>query len=148
MFPLDIKRNDPTVSYSINNPIRYKIFNFNKFIHILDDEAFFISILPCYCEGSKFVDKDHHSIVSGYLQIIKSNILRTKDPKYRTKVTFHGKWLKQASWSFHPIFYGLFMCVWFMGGLHPSKVRVWTRSARNLKVLQEVHSSYLFSKNP
>ena len=57
----DIKFDEPTVVYSFNNPIRSKIFNFNKFVYNLDVKVFLQdnSLLTCNCERSDFTEKDH-----------------------------------------------------------------------------------------
>ena len=64
---IGIKSNNPSVGYSINNLIMYKIFSHNKFTRNLDGVA-------CI-QGSNFTDTDPHYIDSGYLQIIKNNKL-------------------------------------------------------------------------
>ena len=80
----------PTVVFSLNPPIRSKIFNFNKFVTTLDVEAFLQdeSILPCNCSDSPYKDKHHGHIISGDLRLVTNNKLRklfTKGPKYREK---------------------------------------------------------------
>lgn len=75
LLPIDLKFDDPTVVYLHNNPIRSKIFNFNKFIHNLDVKFFHQNhfILVRNCEGSDYIDKDHKHIVIGVLKILKNN---------------------------------------------------------------------------
>ena len=67
-LPADIKFDDPTVVYS----------NFNKFASNLHVKSFLQdnTILPCYCAGSGFIDKDHPHTVIGDLRIVGNNILR------------------------------------------------------------------------
>ena len=82
------KFDTPTVVYSLSQPIRSKIFNFNKFSSELDTTAFVKdnSIVPCACQGSSFVDSHHNHVVSGDLRIVKKSKLRkllTRGPKYR-----------------------------------------------------------------
>ena len=83
----------PTVVYTLQNSIGTKIFNYNKFVNNLDLDSFLNddSILPCECEGSPFIDKDHKHIITGNLKIIKNNKLRKlfcKGPKYRQNKPF------------------------------------------------------------
>ena len=66
--PTDIKFDDPTVVYSLTNPVRSKIFNFNKFVSNIDVKA-----LPCNCANSSFIDKDHGHIVIWDLRIFGNN---------------------------------------------------------------------------
>ena len=80
----------PTVVYSLNLPISYKIFNFNKFVSTLNVERFLQDSysLPCSCENSPFSDSNHKHIISGDLRLVKNNQLRklfTKGPKYRER---------------------------------------------------------------
>ena len=72
-LPVNIKFDDPTIFYLLNNPIRSKIFNFDRFIHNLDVKAFLLddSILSCNCKDSGFTDKDHLHTVTGNLGDIK-----------------------------------------------------------------------------
>ena len=85
---IDIKFDDTTAVYSLTNPIRSQIFNFNRFASNLDVKAFLKdnTILSCNRAGSGFIDKDHQHPVTGKLRIIENNKLRkvfTKGPKYR-----------------------------------------------------------------
>ena len=68
-----IKSNDPSVVYSVINPTRSKIFNFNEFTDTSHVKAFCQnnSILQCNYEGSDFIDKDPQLLVTGDFQIIK-----------------------------------------------------------------------------
>ena len=52
-LPIDIKFYDPTVVYSLNNPVKSNIFNFKKFIHNLDVKPFLEDnyTLLCNCEA-------------------------------------------------------------------------------------------------
>ena len=91
-MPIDIKLDDPTGVYSLIDTIRSKIFDFNKLIRNLDVKAFAQnnSILPCSCEDSDFIDKDHQNILTGDLLIIKNSKLRklfAKGPKHMVKNT-------------------------------------------------------------
>ena len=66
-LPTDIKFGDPTVVYSLMNPIRFKIFKVTKIVSNLDVKFFLQDniILPCNCAGSDFMDSDY-----GHLEII------------------------------------------------------------------------------
>ena len=80
-LPTDAKFYDPTALYSLINPVRCKIFNFDKFIHDLDVEAFLqdTPILPRNCEGFVYIDKDNQHIVAADFWILRN---KTKGPKY------------------------------------------------------------------
>ena len=78
----------PTVIFNLEPPIYSKIFNFNKFVSHLDLPAFLKdnTILPCNCAGSQYIDRHHHHILTGNLNIIENNKLRNlfqKGPKFR-----------------------------------------------------------------
>ena len=74
---VDINFDYPTVICSLNNPIRSKIFNFNKCIYDLDVEVFLKdnSLLLRNCEGSNFIEKDQQHKVTGDLRIMNINKL-------------------------------------------------------------------------
>ena len=83
----------PTIVYNLSNSIGSHIFNYNKFVNTLDINSFINdeTILPCECEGSPFIDKDHNHIITGNLKIIHNNKLRklfSKGPKYRENKSF------------------------------------------------------------
>ena len=87
-LPTDTKFDDPTNVYSFTNPVRSKIFNFNKFFCHPDVKDFLQenTILPCMCADCGFIEKDHRGIVTGDLRIVGNNKLKTlfiKDPKYK-----------------------------------------------------------------
>ena len=71
----NIKFEDLTVVYSLTNPIRSKIFNFNQFVSNQHVKAFpqNNTNLPCNCAGSSFLDKDHRNIETGELPIVENN---------------------------------------------------------------------------
>ena len=78
----------PTVVYDLTNPIRSNIFNFKSFVANLDVEEVTANpeSLPCHCNNSPFIDKDHGHILTGDLRIVKNNKLRkilSKGPKFR-----------------------------------------------------------------
>ena len=77
-LPIVIKFDDSTVVYSLSNPIRFKIFNFNKFVSNVNVKDFIQdnTILPCNYAGSGFIDKDHRNIVTGDLRNVRNNKLR------------------------------------------------------------------------
>ena len=77
-LPTSIKFGDPTVLYSLTNPIRSKIFHFNKCVSNIDVKAFLQdnTIFPCNCAGTSFIDRDHQHLVTVDLQIIGNNKLR------------------------------------------------------------------------
>ena len=92
-LPTNIKFDDPFVVYSITIPIRFKIFNFDKFVFNLDDEVFIQdkTIFPCNFAGSSFIDnvslryKNHNwknKKTTNYLL----RVLNIEKP-----VSFHGK---------------------------------------------------------
>ena len=107
-LPIDIKFDDPTVVYSLNNSISSNVFNFYKFIHNLDVKTFLQdSILPCNCDGSDFIDNSYYrkiAIAYSYCWFAyHKNITNWR--RYSLKalnageiIIFHGKRLKQASW--------------------------------------------------
>ena len=59
---IDIKFDNLAVFYFLINPIRSRIFNFNKFVNNLDVKAFLRNnyILLRNCEGSDVIDKDNN----------------------------------------------------------------------------------------
>ena len=72
----DVKFDDPTVAYLLANPIRSKIFNFDKFVPNLDVKAFFQ-------DNVQALILQH--IVTRDLSLVGNNKLRnlfTKEPKY------------------------------------------------------------------
>ena len=78
----------PIVIYKLSHNIGSKIFNFNKFVSNLNiaEPINDLSVLPCNCENSPFVDKNHGHIMTGDLKIIQNAKLRkliSKGPKYR-----------------------------------------------------------------
>ena len=77
-LPTSIKFGDPTVLYSLTNPIRSKIFHFNKCVSNIDVKVFLQdnTIFPCNCAGTSFIDRDHQHLVTVDLQIIGNNKLR------------------------------------------------------------------------
>lgn len=87
-LPTNIKFDDSTVAYSVTYPIRFKIFNFIKFVSNIDIKALLQgnTILPCNSAGSGFIDSNHRNIVTLNLQIagnLKLRKLFTKGTKYR-----------------------------------------------------------------
>ena len=54
-----MKIDGPTVEYSLLNPIKPKIFNFDKFVSNLDVKVFLQenTIFPCNGVGSGFIDR-------------------------------------------------------------------------------------------
>lgn len=58
----DIKFDNLAVFYLLINPIRSRIFNFNKFVNNLDVKAFLRNnyIFLRNCEGSDVIDKDNN----------------------------------------------------------------------------------------
>ena len=80
----------PSVVYTLTDPIRRKIFNYNKFVASLDlDQAHNnIDSIPCYCSSfdPKYKDPVHQHILTGDLSIINNSFLQSlllKGPKYR-----------------------------------------------------------------
>lgn len=59
---IDIKFDNLAVFYFLINPIRSRIFNFNKFVNKLDVKAFLRNnyIFLRNCEGSDVIDKDNN----------------------------------------------------------------------------------------
>ena len=91
VFPC--REDTPTVVYQLTDTIRSKLFNYKKFVQSLDVDAFLQdnTILPCECDHSQFLNKDHGHIISGDLNIITDERLRallTKGPKYREPLPF------------------------------------------------------------
>ena len=84
-----MKSDDLTVVYSLTNPIRSKIVNFNKFVSNLGIKAFFQGniVLTCSYACSGFIGKYHQLIVTGELRIVGNNKLGKlnikEGPKYR-----------------------------------------------------------------
>ena len=80
----------PMVVYSMTQPIRSKVLNYNKFVTELDLKAFSKdrNIVSCHCKDykEKYVDKDHGHILTGNLSIVENEDLRKllyKGPNYR-----------------------------------------------------------------
>ena len=89
-FPKVVGKFDPpTVVYKLVDPIRSKLFNFNKFVANLNISEFIQdeTIVPCSCDTNpKYKDPHHNHIITGDLHIVLNNKLRklfTKGPKYR-----------------------------------------------------------------
>ena len=88
-IPLSVNKfENPTVIYKLSQNIGSKIFNFNKFVSSLKitEPISDLSSLPCNCKDSPFIDKHHGHVMTGDLNIIKDQKLRTlvsKGPKYR-----------------------------------------------------------------
>ena len=86
-LPIDIKFDHYNVVYLHTNPIKSKIFKFNKFLSNLDAKDFLqdSTIASCNWVDSGFVDKDHRHIVTGDVLKVVNNQLRKlffKDSKY------------------------------------------------------------------
>ena len=47
-LPIDIRFDDPTVVYSLFDPIKSEVFNFNEFINNLDVQVFHQDNSVCY----------------------------------------------------------------------------------------------------
>ena len=96
-IPLSAKKFEaPTVIYKLSHNIGSKIFNFNKFVSNLQitDPAKDLSELPCHCNDSPYIDKNHGHIMTGDLKIIQNSKLRnlfSKGPKYREPKSFDWK---------------------------------------------------------
>ena len=80
----------PMIVYTLNKPIRSKIFNYHKFVQELDIDKFVNdnTSIPCCCNefDPSLVDSHHKHIITGNLNIINNNKLRkliSKGPKYR-----------------------------------------------------------------
>ena len=88
---------DPAAIYSLTNPLKSKIFNFNKLVSNLNVKIFLQdnTILPFGLASSGFIDKDHRHVVAGDLLIVGNNKLRKlfgKDQKYKKKtIVCQGK---------------------------------------------------------
>ena len=81
------------VVYSLEQSIRFKIFNYHQFVKDLDLNEFIkdLKSINCSCSHfiSEFTDKDHGHIITGDLRIVQNNKLwklLTKGPKYREPV--------------------------------------------------------------
>ena len=91
----------PLVTYTLDKPIRSKIFNHKIFVNdiniynVLED----INTLPCCCENSEFKDEHHGHIITGELRIVRNNRLRKllcKGPKYREPTPVNWDRAKQS----------------------------------------------------
>lgn len=94
-LPNGIKFDDPTVIYSLANPIRSQKITFTKLTCNINIKTFpqDNSILQCNCEGFDFIGKVLQHIVTAALWIIKTNKLRkffTKGPKHRQNNKIFG----------------------------------------------------------
>ena len=92
-LPSNLRSDSPTIVYQLTDTIRSKLFNYKEFVQSIDVDAFLAdnSILPCDCEHSTFVNRDHGHVMSGDLNIIPHRKLRTllaKGPKYREPLPF------------------------------------------------------------
>ena len=78
----------PTVVYTLTQPVRSKLFNFNKFVAELDIDSFVSdnTSLPCSCESSSFKDAHHGHILTGDLRIVNNSGLRKKVNVKRTEI--------------------------------------------------------------
>ena len=89
--PLSLEHSElPMVVYTLTQPVRSKIFNYQSFVSNLDVPAFLEdnNSIPCSCNqyDNSFIDKDHKHVLTGDLRIINNSKLRklfTKGPKYR-----------------------------------------------------------------
>ena len=76
----------PTVFFLRSPTIGSKIFNYKKVVEGLETKTWNADDLTCECSNSKLCDPDHGHIVTGNLNVITNNKLRsllTKGPKYR-----------------------------------------------------------------
>ena len=98
-LPPQMQKSDiPMIIYSLNQPIRSKIFNYNNFIKSLDLNKFIDNndTVQCSCKDfdSSFVNADFGHIVTGDLNIVDNFKLRnilSKGPKYREPVEIDWK---------------------------------------------------------
>ena len=69
----------PMVVYSLSDPIRSKILNYKKFVKELNLDRFKEDndVIKCNCKNyaADFLDADRNHILTGNLQIVKSNKL-------------------------------------------------------------------------
>ena len=90
-LPLDlqVKDNIPVVTYTLCEPIRNKILNYQETvdsIYVDDEVSFSLNTQSCDCQNSNFCDPHHKHIITGDLRIIENAKLRkllTKGPNYR-----------------------------------------------------------------
>ena len=92
-LPSHLIQDSPTVVYQLSDTIRSKLFNYKEFVQTLDVDSFIANpgILPCDCDQSPFVNHDHGHIISGDLNIVSDQKLRSliaKGPKYREPQPF------------------------------------------------------------
>ena len=86
------------VVYSLNKPIRSKIFNYHQFVRDLDLTRFTEdnNSTHCYCKefDSSFTNPHHGHIITGDLGIVNNTKLRkllSKGPKHREPVQVDWK---------------------------------------------------------
>ena len=85
----------PMVTYKLQQSIRSKLFNHEKFVELFNINTFIqnATILSCHCENSPFNDPEHGHILIGDLWIVRYNKLRkliTKGHKYRETLAICG----------------------------------------------------------
>ena len=93
LLPNLIKEEDfPMVVFTLEKPIREKVFNYTKFVSSLDLDSFATdpSSNLCHCHefNQQFVNQHHQHILTGDLSIVQNIKLRNllkKGPKYRPK---------------------------------------------------------------
>ena len=90
LLPNDFTIEDnPMVVFSLVEPIRRKVFNYNKFVSSLNVDD--IESIPCFCKDfdNIYLDQHHRHIMTGDLSIIPNKELESlirKGPKYRPPV--------------------------------------------------------------
>ena len=93
-LPPQIDKTDvPMIIYTLNQPIRSKIYNYNTFIKSLNLNEFLNddNYIKCYCNDfdDSFVNIDYGHVITGDLNIVHNEKLRnvlSKGPKYREPV--------------------------------------------------------------
>ncbi len=83
-IPAHIQNKDPPmICYKYKAPIAPKIFNYAQ---VCDEITTDLASFPCSCERSPFMDPHHKHVVTGDLNIVKNQKLRSlmmKGPNYR-----------------------------------------------------------------
>ena len=93
LFPEGLSSEDiPMVIFSLTEPIRSKIFNYNKFVSSIDFNQAIndLNTIVCKCnEFEEFKDPHHCHVITGNLNLIANNKLRNL-----IKKTYHIKKIK------------------------------------------------------
>ena len=87
----------PTLSFSLGKPVRSKLFNYKQTIHDFTDIN---NLRPCNCNNSKYIYNPAGHVITGDLNFITNNKLRSifsNGPNFRYPCKMDFKWFLTAA---------------------------------------------------